>query len=111
MRYGSAIWTAGSGERGCLSTLCHPDMLAMDVSLDHIVFKHLTRYVCVCLTIYKLLLCDRERREITGDKLPLLSGFCGSNVNGTFYVFAGCDHIGYTNEVPQSILMHNQTDL
>lgn len=63
--------------------------------------------VCVRLTIYKLLLCDRERSEITGDKLPLLSGFCGSDVNGTFYVFAGCDHIGYTNEVLECILMHN----
>lgn len=45
------------------------------------------------------LLCDRERRDIAGDKPPDLSGFCGSNVEGTFYVFAGCNNNRYTNEV------------
>lgn len=41
----------------------------------------------------------RERREITGERPPDLSGSCGSYVNGTFYVFAGCDNRLFTNEV------------
>lgn len=49
-------------------------------------------------------LCDLdsgtwEQREITGDKPPDLSGFCGSYVNGTLYIFAGCDSVGYTNQM------------
>ncbi|XP_029934176.1 kelch domain-containing protein 1-like [Myripristis murdjan] len=40
-----------------------------------------------------------ERREITGDIPPELSGFCGSYVNGTLYIFAGCDPYGYTNHM------------
>lgn len=34
-----------------------------------------------------------------GDTPPGLSGSCGSYINGTFYVFAGCDRRRYTNEV------------
>uniref|UniRef100_A0A8D3CLK0 Kelch domain-containing protein 1 n=2 Tax=Scophthalmus maximus TaxID=52904 RepID=A0A8D3CLK0_SCOMX len=50
-------------------------------------------------------LCDLdsgtwERREITGDDVPRdLAGFCGSHVNGTLYIFAGCDTVGYTNQM------------
>lgn len=36
---------------------------------------------------------------MAGDKPPDLSGFCGANVDGTFYVFAGCHNNRYTNEV------------
>lgn len=42
---------------------------------------------------------DRERRDIAGDKPPDLFGFCGANVRGTFYIFAGCNNNGYTNQV------------
>lgn len=51
-----------------------------------------------------LLLCDRERRDIAGDKPPELSGSCGSHVNGTLYIFAGCDALGYTNQVSRRAL-------
>ncbi|XP_076008378.1 kelch domain-containing protein 1-like [Genypterus blacodes] len=49
-------------------------------------------------------LCDLdsgmwERREISGDVVPELTGFCGSYVNGTLYIFAGCDSVGYTNDM------------
>lgn len=49
-----------------------------------------------------LLLCDRERREITGNIPPALSGFCGAHVNSTFYIFGGCSSVGYTNQVSHS---------
>lgn len=49
--------------------------------------------------ICRLLLWDRERRDMAGDKPPDLSGFCGANVDGTLYVFAGCHNNRYTNEV------------
>lgn len=42
---------------------------------------------------------DRERRDIAGDKPPDLFGVCGASVHGTFYIFAGCNNNGYTNEV------------
>lgn len=49
-------------------------------------------------------LCDLDsgtwqRREITGDIPPDLSGFCGSHVNDTLYIFGGCDPTGYSNEM------------
>ncbi|KAK2884522.1 kelch domain-containing protein 1-like isoform X2 [Channa argus] len=49
-------------------------------------------------------LCDLdsgtwEHREITGDIPPDLSGFCGSFVNGTLYIFGGCEPSGYTNQM------------
>lgn len=48
---------------------------------------------------------DRERKEISGSEIPQdLSGFCGAHVNSTFYVFAGCDGVGYTNQVSSSLL-------
>ncbi|XP_068162315.1 kelch domain-containing protein 1-like [Antennarius striatus] len=40
-----------------------------------------------------------ERREIFGKKIPELSGFSGSYVNGTLYIFGGCDPFGYTNKM------------
>lgn len=40
-----------------------------------------------------------EQRELTGDIPPDLTGFCGSYLNGTLYVFAGCDGEGYTNDM------------
>lgn len=66
---------------------------------------HELTFTCVCLlcsacrSFFLVSLCDRERREITGDKPPDLSGFCGSHVNSTLYIFAGCDPAGYTNQV------------
>lgn len=36
---------------------------------------------------------------MAGDKPPDLSGFCGASVDGTLYVFAGCNNNQYTNEV------------
>ncbi|KAM9837795.1 kelch domain-containing protein 1-like [Aulostomus maculatus] len=52
----------------------------------------------------ELWLCDLdsgswERREIAGEVLPDLSGFCGSYVNGRLYIFGGCDPQGYTNQM------------
>ncbi|KAF3853884.1 hypothetical protein F7725_014572 [Dissostichus mawsoni] len=49
-------------------------------------------------------LCDLysgtwEMRDINGDKPPDLSGSCGSYLNGTLYIFAGCDPVGYTNQM------------
>ncbi|XP_068610621.1 kelch domain-containing protein 1-like [Brachionichthys hirsutus] len=40
-----------------------------------------------------------ERREIFGEKLPDLSGFCGSHLSGSLYVFGGCDRFEYTNKM------------
>ncbi|XP_069016252.1 kelch domain-containing protein 1-like isoform X1 [Embiotoca jacksoni] len=40
-----------------------------------------------------------ERREITGDIPPDLSGFCGANMNGTLYIFGGWDPAGYSNQM------------
>ncbi|XP_073346124.1 kelch domain-containing protein 1-like [Pagrus major] len=58
----------------------------------------------VMLPSDEIWLCDLdsgmwEWREITGDKPPDLSGFCGSHVNDTLYIFAGCDSAGYTNQM------------
>uniref|UniRef100_UPI0037E9B093 kelch domain-containing protein 1-like n=1 Tax=Semicossyphus pulcher TaxID=241346 RepID=UPI0037E9B093 len=58
----------------------------------------------VMLPSDEIWLCDLnsgswERREITGDKPPDLSGSCGSHVNGKLYIFAGCDPNGYTNQM------------
>ncbi|XP_042363845.1 kelch domain-containing protein 1-like isoform X2 [Plectropomus leopardus] len=58
----------------------------------------------VMLPSDEIWLCDLdsgtwERREITGDKPPDLSGFCGSYVNGALYIFAGCSLTGYTNQM------------
>lgn len=54
-------------------------------------------FTCCCVSV--CLCMFRERREITGERPPDLSGPCGSYSNGTFYVFAGCDNRQYTNEV------------
>lgn len=58
----------------------------------------------VTLPSDEIWLCDLdsgtwERREMTGDTLPDLSGFCASYVNGTLYIFAGCDSQNYTNQM------------
>ncbi|XP_030256025.1 kelch domain-containing protein 1-like [Sparus aurata] len=58
----------------------------------------------VMLPSDEIWLCDLdsglwEWREITGDKPPDLSGFCGSHVNDALYIFAGCDAAGYTNQM------------
>ncbi|XP_071401832.1 kelch domain-containing protein 1-like [Centroberyx affinis] len=58
----------------------------------------------VVLPSDEIWLCDLnsgawERREITGDLPSQLSGFCGSYVNNTLYIFAGCDPTGYTNDL------------
>ncbi|KAM9424584.1 kelch domain-containing protein 1-like [Pholidichthys leucotaenia] len=49
-------------------------------------------------------LCDLdsgmwERREISGDIPPNLSGFCGANVDSTLYIFGGCDDSVYSNQM------------
>ncbi|KAK2820662.1 hypothetical protein Q5P01_023621 [Channa striata] len=49
-------------------------------------------------------LCDLDsgtwqHRKITGDIPPDLSGFCGSYVNGSLYIFGGCEPSGYTNQM------------
>uniref|UniRef100_A0A3B4BMY2 Kelch domain containing 1 n=1 Tax=Periophthalmus magnuspinnatus TaxID=409849 RepID=A0A3B4BMY2_9GOBI len=43
--------------------------------------------------------CVRQQRELTGDVPSDLTGFCGSFLNGTLYIFAGCDSSGYTNHM------------
>uniref|UniRef100_A0A3P8VI15 Kelch domain containing 1 n=1 Tax=Cynoglossus semilaevis TaxID=244447 RepID=A0A3P8VI15_CYNSE len=59
----------------------------------------------VMLPSDEIWLCDLysgtwERKEISGSEIPQdLSGFCGAHVNSTFYVFAGCDGVGYTNQM------------
>lgn len=58
----------------------------------------------VVLPSDEIWLCDLysrtwEKRELTGDVPPDLTGFCGSYLNGTLYVFAGCAGEGYTNEM------------
>ncbi|XP_003977277.1 kelch domain-containing protein 1-like [Takifugu rubripes] len=58
----------------------------------------------VTLPSDEIWLCDLdsgtwERRDMAGDKPPDLSGFCGANVDGTLYVFAGCHNNQYTNEM------------
>nr|XP_057934213.1 kelch domain-containing protein 1-like isoform X2 [Doryrhamphus excisus] len=40
-----------------------------------------------------------ERREMSGEVPCDLMGFCGSYVNGSLYVFAGCDQQGYSNKM------------
>uniref|UniRef100_A0A3Q2QJP0 Kelch domain-containing protein 1 n=1 Tax=Fundulus heteroclitus TaxID=8078 RepID=A0A3Q2QJP0_FUNHE len=40
-----------------------------------------------------------ECKEITGDCPSELSGFCGSNINSTLYIFGGCDPDGYSNQL------------
>ncbi|XP_054609066.1 kelch domain-containing protein 1-like [Dunckerocampus dactyliophorus] len=40
-----------------------------------------------------------ERREMSGEVPRDLMGFCGSYVNGSLYVFAGCDQQGYSNKM------------
>ncbi|XP_058477817.1 kelch domain-containing protein 1-like [Solea solea] len=59
----------------------------------------------VMLPSDEIWLCDLnsgmwERREIAGSDVPRdLSGFCGAHVNSTLYIFAGCDTVGYTNDM------------
>eukprot|EP00064_Thunnus_orientalis_P010872 superscaffoldBa00001514_g10901 len=58
----------------------------------------------VMLPSDEIWLCDLdsgtwERQEITGDIPPDLSGFCGSHVNGTLFIFAGCGPLGWTNQM------------
>ncbi|KAM9831208.1 LOW QUALITY PROTEIN: kelch domain-containing protein 1-like [Neosynchiropus ocellatus] len=40
-----------------------------------------------------------ECREVGGNMPSDLSCFCSALVNGTLYIFAGCDQEGYTNEM------------
>lgn len=85
------LWQAGL-DIAALSNLCvcvwnqsKPPQVNMLLHLTLFSFLHYVWY--------------RERREITGDVVPELSGFCGSYVNGTLYIFAGCNSFGYTNDV------------
>lgn len=61
-------------------------------------------FTCVCVFLQLgvslcVFVCDREQRKMTGDMPPDLIGFCGSNVNGTLYIFAGCSSTEFSNEV------------
>lgn len=65
---------------------------------------NLTLSTCVCVFLQLgvslcVFVCDREQRKMTGDMPPDLFGFCGSNVNGTLYIFAGSNPTEYSNEV------------
>ncbi|TNN84813.1 Kelch domain-containing protein 1 [Liparis tanakae] len=56
----------------------------------------------ILLPTDEIWLCDLdsgswERREISGDAPP--AGFCGAHVSSTLYVFAGCEPVGYANEM------------
>ncbi|XP_041830336.1 kelch domain-containing protein 1-like [Melanotaenia boesemani] len=58
----------------------------------------------VMLPCDEIWLCDLEsgtwkQKEITGDGPSDLSGFCGSNINSTFYIFGGCNPSGYSNQM------------
>ncbi|XP_062299094.1 kelch domain-containing protein 1-like [Scomber scombrus] len=58
----------------------------------------------VILPSDEIWLCDLdsgtwERREITGDIPPDLSGFCASHLNGTLFIFAGCGPLGWTDQM------------
>ncbi|KAM9715714.1 kelch domain-containing protein 1-like [Menidia menidia] len=58
----------------------------------------------VMLRTDEMWLCDLdsgtwERREISGDIPPDLSGFCGSNINSKLYIFGGCDPSEYSNQM------------
>ncbi|KAG7227721.1 hypothetical protein INR49_029485, partial [Caranx melampygus] len=58
----------------------------------------------VMLPSDEIWLCDLDsgtwqRTQITGDVPPVLEGSCGAYVNGTLYIFAGCDSAGYTNQM------------
>lgn len=41
----------------------------------------------------------REQKGLEGDIPPALSGACGSYLNGSLYVFGGCDSNRHTNQV------------
>ncbi|XP_014915497.1 kelch domain-containing protein 1-like isoform X1 [Poecilia latipinna] len=58
----------------------------------------------VVLPSSEICLCDLdsgkwECKEITGESPTGLSGFCGSNINSTLYIFGGCDSDGYSNQM------------
>ncbi|KAM4715547.1 kelch domain-containing protein 1-like [Anableps anableps] len=58
----------------------------------------------VMLPSTEIWLCDLdsgkwECKEITGESPTGLSGFCGSNINSTLYIFGGCDSDGYSNQM------------
>lgn len=58
----------------------------------------------VMLPSSEIWLCDLdsgkwECKEITGENPTGLYGFCGSNVNGTLYIFGGCNSDGYSNQM------------
>ncbi|MED6233134.1 hypothetical protein ATANTOWER_007195 [Ataeniobius toweri] len=58
----------------------------------------------VMLPSDEICLCDLdsgkwECKAITGDSPSDLSGFCGSNINSTLYIFGGCDSNGHSNQM------------
>ncbi|CAI5658273.1 kelch domain-containing protein 1 isoform X1 [Oreochromis niloticus] len=58
----------------------------------------------VVLPSDEIWLCDLdsgmwERREMTGDIPPDLSGFCGANINTKLYIFGGYETAGYSNQM------------
>ncbi|XP_077406107.1 kelch domain-containing protein 1-like [Vanacampus margaritifer] len=82
----------------------------------HIAFIHDNNTLCVwggfqasvgedvILPSDEIWLCDLDsgtwqRREMGGETPPLLLGFCGSYVNGSFYVFAGYNGLTYSNQM------------
>lgn len=41
----------------------------------------------------------RSQRHMGGDVPPVLSQPCGAYLQSVFYIFGGCDSVGYTNQV------------
>ncbi|KAG7277566.1 hypothetical protein CRUP_013884 [Coryphaenoides rupestris] len=51
--------------------------------------------------------CDLDSEEwvIKGDAPSELMGFCGSFLNGSLYIFGGCDPVGHSNQVRLDAMM------
>jgi len=47
----------------------------------------------------------RVCRVIKGDAPSELMGFCGSFLNGSLYIFGGCDPVGHSNQVMRDAMM------
>lgn len=116
-RYGSVTWWVGRGKIKVINTMSSWLVESMSTcstlclgSLNNHANKiqrrsrwslsSLFSWVCFnLLSVLCLVLCDREQRDITGDKPPDLLGFCSSHVNGALFIFAGATPTEYSNEV------------
>ncbi len=52
----------------------------------------------------------REVFHMTGEVPPSMSGTCGCSLNGTMYIFGGCDDNGQTNQVRLKPTIHTVND-